>query len=118
MDEITSILSSVMEDPEAMERIKQTAQELFSGGGFSSPQPQQQEKKKSADLFDGMGDILPIITKIAPLLRSMEGEDDNVRLLHALRPFLGDERKKRIDEAEKLMQIIRLLPILRGQNIL
>ena len=39
-------------------------------------------------------EMLNTIMKIAPLLGSINQEDDNTRLLHALRPLLKSERQK------------------------
>lgn len=64
------------------------------------------------------GDILQTVTKILPLLTAFRQEDNNTRLLHALRPLLGAERQKKADEAIKILSMLRLLPILRGQGIL
>ncbi|MDU7338939.1 MAG: hypothetical protein E7L17_12580 [Clostridium sp.] len=64
------------------------------------------------------GDILQTVTKILPLLSAFRQEDNNTRLLHALRPLLGAERQKKADEAIKILSMLRLLPILRGQGIL
>lgn len=64
------------------------------------------------------GDTLQTISKILPLLSTFRQEDNNTRLLHALRPLLGAERQKKLDEAVKMLSMLRLLPVLRGQGIL
>ena len=62
--------------------------------------------------------LLQSILKIAPILGSMQKEDQNTQLLHALRPLLGPERRKKLDEAARMMQLLRILPLLKGQGIL
>ncbi len=64
------------------------------------------------------GETLQAMTRLLPLLNSFQQEDDNTRLLHALRPMLGEERRKKLDEAVKIMQMLRLLPLLKNQGIL
>lgn len=64
------------------------------------------------------GDILQTVMKIAPLLSAFRQEDDNTRLLRALRPLLKEERQKKLDEAAKMLQMMRLLPLLKEQGIL
>ena len=64
------------------------------------------------------GDTLQVVSKILPLLSTFRQEDNNTRLLHALRPLLGPERQKKVDEAIKMLSMLRLLPVLRGQGIL
>ena len=58
-----------------------------------------------------------MITKLMPLLTQFNQEDDNTKLLKALRPHLHTDRQKRLDEAAKLMQLVKLLPIIRQQGL-
>jgi len=55
--------------------------------------------------------------KVAPLLPAIGQEVDNTRLLHALRPLLGPERQKKLDEAIKLLQLMRVLPLLKSSGL-
>ncbi len=63
-------------------------------------------------------EMLNTLMKIAPLLGTFNQEDDNTRLLYALRPLLKIERQKKLDEAIKIMRMLRFLPILKEQGIL
>lgn len=63
-------------------------------------------------------EMLQSIIKIAPLLSSVQQEDDNTRLLYALRPFLKPQRQKRLDESANMMRMFKLLPLLKGSGIL
>ena len=47
----------------------------------------------------------------------MNQEDDSTRLLYALRPLLGAERQKKVDEALKILQMMRLLPLLKESGV-
>ena len=62
--------------------------------------------------------MLNTVMKIAPLLGRINQEDDNTRLLHALRPLLKSERQKKLDEAIKIMRMLKFLPLLKEQGIL
>ena len=75
---------------------------LGAGGGNQSVSPE----------------MLQSILKIAPLLSSVQQEDDNTRLLYALRPFLKPHRQKRLDESANMMRMFKLLPLLKGSGIL
>lgn len=61
-------------------------------------------------------DAISMVTKLAPLLSQLNREDDSTRLLMALRPLLGEERRRKIDEAVKILQLMRLLPMLRDMG--
>lgn len=66
----------------------------------------------------GNGELLQSVTKILPILNRFQQEDDNTRFLRALRPLLGDERRKKLDESIRIMQMLRLLPLLKNEGIL
>ena len=63
-------------------------------------------------------DMLNTMMKIAPLLNTLNQEDDSTRLLNALKPLLKNERRQKIDEAIKIMRMLKFLPILKEQGIL
>ena len=58
-----------------------------------------------------------MLTKMAPLLSSMRRDDENTVLLKALRPYLHGDREKRLDDAIKIMQFIRVMPLLRDRGL-
>lgn len=64
------------------------------------------------------GELMQTIVKIMPLLSQFQEEDANTRLLMSLRPLLGPERRRKLDEAAKMMKMFRLLPMLKSQGIL
>ncbi len=55
---------------------------------------------------------------LAPALSHMRQEDDSTRLLRAIRPFLGERRRHKLDEAVKLMQLARMMPYLKSSGVL
>ena len=61
------------------------------------------------------GDLLPMIMKVAPLISSLQQETDSTRLLRALRPMISPSRQKKLDEAIRMMQLMRILPLLKGK---
>lgn len=64
------------------------------------------------------GEMLQAVTRLLPLLNQFQQEDDNTRFLRALRPLLGDERQRKLDESIRIMQMLRLLPLLKKEGIL
>lgn len=124
MDDLASKLGELLNNPGSLEQLKGLAG-LLGGSASGSqpapppPQPQQQppqpEQLESPSPVDG--DMMQTIMKMAPLLATFRQEDDSTRLLRALRPFLGPERRKKLDEAIKLMQLMRVLPLLKGSGL-
>lgn len=62
-------------------------------------------------------EALKMVMKMAPLFSQMNQENDSTRFLHALRPLLSPERQPKVDEAIRMLQMARLLPLLRQQGI-
>lgn len=58
-----------------------------------------------------------MLTKMAPLLSNMRRDDENTVLLKALRPYLHGDREKRLDDAIKIMQFIRVMPAAAGPRV-
>ncbi len=60
---------------------------------------------------------LSLMTRLAPLLNRANREDDATRLLRALRPLLSEGRQKKVDEAIQILQMLRLLPLLKESGV-
>lgn len=89
------------------------------GGGAAPSQPAP--APLGAPNGGGAGGISPemlgMVTKLAPLLGQVNREDDSTRLLRALRPLLSPGRQKKVDEAVKILQMMRLLPLLKESGV-
>jgi hypothetical protein len=117
MDDLASKLGELLNNPGSLDQIKSIAGLL--GGAASNTQPAAPQPEQNDSSIPGIdGELLHTIMKVAPLLSNFRQEDDNTRFLHALRPLLGEERQKKLDEAIKLMQMMRLLPLLKGSDLL
>ena len=58
------------------------------------------------------------LAKLLPLVGALGKEDDDTRLLHALRPYLHGEREARLEETVRLLRLVKLLPLLQETGIL
>lgn len=132
MDNLEELLGSVLSDPDTMARLRDTAKQfgidtdaLLSGTGSSES---DKHEESAADISaaalpsSGSGggintDMLSAVTRIAPLLSKLKEEDDMTRLIHALRPYLSGDRRKKAEEADKLMTVIRLIPLLKETKL-
>ncbi|MBQ4100110.1 MAG: hypothetical protein IJC83_01040, partial [Oscillospiraceae bacterium] len=64
-------------------------------------------------------DINPeMIMKITGALSSLKTDDKDVALLRAIKPFISDERKHKVDEAVKILKLLSLLPLLKDSGFL
>lgn len=122
MDDLQEKISQILSDPQALEQIKGLGGMLGlnTNNSNNNPLPPQPQQQKSANPLEGLlgDDSLGMITKMMPLLSSFKQEDDSTRLLAALRPFLSEPRQKKLDEAKKMLQLIKLLPLIKKTGIL
>lgn len=105
--------STPAEQPASMPDLSALAGILGSLGGLGQTAQQPAPQPQSTALSTPGPDMLAMVTKLAPLLSQLNQEDDSTRLLRALRPLLGEARRQKIDEAVKILQLMRLLPMLR-----
>lgn len=119
MDNLSELLGSIMSDPQAMKQIQDMAGQLGIGdiaGERTAPETTPDRSSREENTAEE-ADILGMVGKIAPLLAQINKEDDATRLLHALRPYLGENRQKKADEAQKLLGIMRVMTLLKDQKI-
>jgi len=90
-----------------------------SDGGQSAPgeAPQANSSDQKTKPDSASAEMLSAVTKLAPLL-SAPKDDDTTRLLSALRPFLSQSRAKRLDEAERLLSVSRVLSIMKESKLM
>ena len=107
MDDMDSKLNAMLNDPAAMARIIQMAQQL-SGGAQpntppqSPPPPPPPSGPPPGDGFDPM-----MLAKFLPLLQDLrQCNRQTTQLLDALRPFLKEEKQPKVERAAKLAHLI------------
>lgn len=145
MEGLEQQLNQILSDPNSMKQIQSMMSSLGLGqqGGEVSqpappppppaPAPAAPDLSALAGMLGTLGggqaaapasqaqglagpDTMAMVARLAPLLGQLNREDDSTRLLMALRPLLGEERRRKIDEAVKILQLMRLLPMLRDMG--
>lgn len=123
MDDLTGKINQLLSDPEAMEQIMSLKNMLVPENSPSetpSPPPPKEEPKSNNSIIPTsflQDDIMKSIMKIVPLLSDIKKDDDTTKLLKALRPFLSKERRSKLDEAMKMLQVIKILPVIKRLNL-
>ena len=140
MDDLAGKLSELLNSPEGMARIQNLAS-MLGQNQQESPAPADSSASSQdsgegfslgalSSLLGGMGKgdesapalpdaaALLLATRLAPPLSAVRQEDVSTRLLRALRPLLGEERQKKLDEAIRILQMMRMLPLLRQSGLL
>ena len=127
MEDLSAMLSQLLDDPQGMEKIKSLAGSLLDGQGAlstgGSPSSGGSGGTATSESAQGFGEGLPIspgeIQTIMKLMGAMKntGDDDRTRLLLSLKPHLSEERQQRVDQAVKLLKLITLLPLIRESGL-
>ncbi len=107
MIDIENLLSSISD--EDMAKIKGIADSLME-----KDNSQQKETPKKAELIPNLPIDADMMKKIMGLMGQFNKEDYRTRLIEDLKPMLSDERKHKADEAVKFLQLMEVLPLLKG----
>ena len=106
MEEMEQKLGAILSDPNMMQQIMSMAQAL----GASQPSPPPQTSP-------GMPDIDPAMLQKLVGLASQSGIDqDQQTLLHALSPYLAQDRIRRLEKAMRAAKTARLASGVLGQG--
>ena len=121
MEDLGQQLQKILSDPQSMQQI----QGILGSLGNSAPAPAAPgpdlsglgAAQQEAPLATLTPQALGMVAKLAPLLGRGNQEDDATRLLRALRPLLGEARQKKVDEALRILQMMRLLPLSKESGL-
>ncbi len=123
MSEFEETLGSILGNPDAMAQIMSLAQNI---GGAPAPAEEdtpppsvpapvapESSTPDLSVLMGSLGNIDPqlIQTGLQLYTEFSQGEDERVALLLALRPFLKEERRAKIDRAIQIARLTRLLRV-------
>ncbi len=100
-------LKTVLSDPEAMATITRLAKNFAAKEGASSPEAGHSDPPTAGD--SGIGELMRQ-PAIASALRVLgDGSKERMALLIAMRPFVKDEKKEKLDRIIKTMKMLELL---------
>ena len=100
MDEIGEKLDALLNDPKQFGKIAQLASSILGDGGDKSAPPSAPEP----DLDLDMGQL----RRMMSALRGSGHDSANRHLLEAMKPYLAEKRRRKIDRAMKLARLASL----------
>ena len=104
MDELEEKLNAVLKNPSELEKISKIASAIMGGSGDKPEEPPQEP-----DIDMGM------LKQMLSGLRGNGGKKSESRdLLEAMKPFLAEKRRRKIDKAMKLARLASLAEIAVG----
>lgn len=113
MDDFAEKIQSILSDEESMKQIGELAAMLGLSGDATQTNLPNMPTPSSDSGFD-----ISALASLAGMLKNSGANDDNVNFLVALKPLLSDEKKKKADNAIKILKLLNLLPILKDSGIL
>ena len=146
MDDILSKVEEILEDPKKLEGFKTLASSLLNNKEESMKDKVFNDEKKinqsgnindienilknfitqnkkgdnnnnNTDKFN-MDLNMDLVFKLKSAMEIMNNDDKNIMFLKSLRELLADERRQKVDNAIKIMRLIKLLPIIKEYGFL
>ncbi len=108
MDDLSSKLEGILNDPESMEQVRRMAEGLL---GSQSDEPKEYDKSGPDPQY--IKKLMPVFSKL-----NSKSDDKRIALLMALKPNLSEERRNKVDAAVKLIKLIEMLPYLKECGLL
>lgn len=118
MGELEDKINSVLNDPEQLGEIARLAQTLM-GGGQENKSGERRSASPSAQpamsgLFEQFGLDGDTLNRIGSVLSTSSGSNSQA-LLEAMKPYLSDKRKNKMDKAIKLARLAKLAGFAMGE---
>lgn len=110
MSDIQDQINKILSDPEALKQVQSLGAQL----GLSGAEPKKPEPKPEPPAG---GEMMSAITQLAPMMSSFSQDDEVSRLLSSLRPFLSEEKRQKLDKAQRLMKLVRIIPLIKDSGL-
>ena len=114
MSELEDKINTVLGDPKQMEQITKLAKSFMGGG--TPGKAAEPEPKGEGDPFASMGIDGATLQRLSRLLRQGGAEKPQERaLLEAMRPYLSEKRRSKMDKAIKIAQLAQIARLAMGE---
>lgn len=128
MDDLNAAIRSILDDPAKVEQLRSLAQSL--GANVDNTAPPQQTEPQS-DLSSALqslsnatqqanqtGNNNTALGSIAQFVGNLNISDKDMNLLRSLKPHFSSARAAKIDSVLKMMQLMRIIPVLTSGSLL
>lgn len=117
MEDLAGKIADLLNNPDIMKQVQQISDQI--GENSNENNLEINKKETSNKVMAGLSpETLNMVTKIMPLVAKLNDDKDKYSdLLKALRPLLSPPRQKKLDQATKLLKLIKLLPVLKQQDL-
>ena len=113
MSEFEDRLNSILNDPEQMDNIASMAKSLMGGGADPGPQEAPKADSGISSILEGVDPGM--MQRVMKMMSGMnQGPDENTALLEAMKPFLKEKRRAKMDRALKLAKMAKMAQLAFG----
>lgn len=121
MSSIEEMISSVMNDPDQMKKVMDMAGSIFGGGAPGAPTGGGESSPAPSPAGNGLGGLNfnNILSGLGKLPGGLAGaassflknvpssSEDKTELLEAMKPWLSESRRSRLDGAMKIAKVMK-----------
>lgn len=120
MEDLLSKMQELLADPETMQQVSELAGMLKNNNINPENSQNSQDLPDVNNINNNLNNFLnpEMLLKAGELLRQNQQPDKNITLLLALRPHLHQQRRHRIDNAVKLLQLWGIFKNLQQSGML
>ena len=104
--DMNELLGRVLNDPAAMGNIMKIAQGLMNNPSPPSPEPEQEEPPAQNDNGNPAAQLPPGLLSGLPKILSYD--ENRANLLKALKPYLSDGRREKVEHILNILNILQM----------
>ena len=112
MSELEERINAVLGDPAQMEKITKMARSLMGGGAEN---PQSAPAQSGAGMLGELGLDGEAMGRLSRLLSAQSSPGAGQAMLEAMRPYLSDKRRQKVDKALKIARLAKLAGLAMGE---
>jgi len=120
MEDLTEKLTSLLGDPEIMDKIQNLSGLFGSSDNKNDEETVNNNKEPAKEKSDDFGfspDMLGALFKIMPLISSLGKDDKYTKFLRSLKPLLSEERQKKLGNSAKILKLMQIIPLIKDQGL-
>lgn len=110
MDDLQTRMGAILNDPEMMKKISAMAQSLSA---TPEPQPQSQPQPQQQPVLPNIDPGM--LQKLAGFAGQTGIDNNQKTLLHALNPYLSNERISKLERAMRAASMARMASVFLGR---
>jgi len=109
MSELEEKISAILSDPGEMSKLTRMARSLF---GEAEPPSPARESPEDAPPFPDPG----MLSAVGRMLSGAEsGGGNSQKLLEAMKPYLGEKRREKMEKAMRIARMARMAKLAMGE---